>query len=149
MKKLIYSLLFIVTFLWITGCSTAEIRQAQVMSQAEIDEYNKKIHPEGDEPDDPTPPGPDDPTPPDPVDPTPVIPDQDDYYVSVAGAGVKTGADLANAMDQSTFRNFISLETNAAKVDGATLRTEPIPCRMTCIRTDCPSASPNAPPTLR
>ena len=120
MKKLIYSLLFIVTFLWITGCSTAEIRQAQVMSQAEIDEYNKKIHPEGDEPDDPTPPGPDDPTPPDPVDPTPVIPDQDDYYVSVAGAGVKTGADLANAMDQSTFRNFISLETNAAKVDGAT-----------------------------
>ena len=50
MRKSTYIFLALVTLLWI-GCSTAEIRQAQVLTQAEIDEHNKNYP--VDEPDTP------------------------------------------------------------------------------------------------
>ena len=94
MRKSTYIFLALVTLLWI-GCSTAEIRQAQVLTQAEIDEHNKNYP--VDEPD--TPPGPEDPD-------SPVTPGLKDYYVSVMGAGEKNGSSAADAMDLATFKTF-------------------------------------------
>ncbi len=104
MRRLTYILLSIVAVLWIGSCSPAEIRQAQVLSQAEIDEHNKNYP--VDEPD--TPPGPQDPDDPQhPEDPdSPVTPGLKDYYVSVIGAGEKNGSSAADAMDLATFKEF-------------------------------------------
>lgn len=100
MKRLTYILLSIVAVLWIGSCSPAEIRQAQVLSQNEIDEHNKNYP--VDEPDPPVDPV----DPQEPDDPSPVTPGLKDYYVSVTGAGEKNGSSAADAMDLATFKDY-------------------------------------------
>ena len=106
MKRILSILLILLSVLVIGSCSKAEIRQAKVMTQAEIDEHNKKVKPDGDTPDDPD--DPDDPDNPGGDDPSwPPIPKRSLYYVSVAGTGEKDGSSSSNALDLATFKSLV------------------------------------------
>ena len=108
--------LFVLLFV-LAGCSKAEIRQAQVMTQAEIDAHNRgvdgKTDPAGpDEPSDPT--DPDDPLPPDPVNPDEPAPSDDRitdgsvYFIRPTALGLKDGSSWNNAMDAAGLRDLIA-----------------------------------------
>ena len=110
MKRILSILLILLSVLVIGSCSKAEIRQAKVMTQAEIDEHNKKVKPDGDTPDDPD--DPDDPDNPGGDDPSwPPIPKRSLYYVSVAGTGEKDGSSSSNALDLATFKSLVQTVT--------------------------------------
>lgn len=119
MKRAIIILSAFLTMLFAASCSPAEIRQAKVMTQAEIDEYNNKIHPGGDDTEEPG----DTEDPGNPGNPdTPVVPEvQKVYYVSVGGAGEKTGVDAANAIDLGGFRSLVRDNADASKLSGVTV----------------------------
>ena len=120
MKKLLYILLILVSALLIGSCSTAEIRQAKMLTQAEIDAHNKDIT--GEDPEDPGDPGdPDDPGGDDPGgdDPGGDDPGGDDpgeeritdgsvYFVRPEAAGLKDGTSWGNAMDAAGLRELIA-----------------------------------------
>lgn len=123
----------------LVACSKAEIRQAQVMTEAEIDAHNKEQ---------PAPePGPDDPEPtpdpgPSPIDPDPVDPDQPApsdaritdgsvYFVRPTALGLADGSSWNNALGVDGLRHLIAQKLNgegkqddtrafaqAAKLDG-------------------------------
>ncbi len=143
MKRILSILLILLSVVAIGACSKAEIRQAKVMTQAEIDEYNNKVKPGGDNPDDPddpdNPDNPDDPDGPGGDTPSwPPVAQRSLYYVSVAGAGAKDGSTAGNALDLETFISLVktvelvaddpvSQETSdlhAKAVDGVTFHFE-------------------------
>ena len=118
MKKLIYILMSALVAFLVGSCSPAEIRQAKVMTQAEIDEYNKQF-PNGEEPENPDPENPDpenpDPENPDPENPDPENPDPTDpsapitdYFVGETAKGLKNGSSWDNCADIATLRALIA-----------------------------------------
>lgn len=123
MKKLIYILLSALVAFLVGSCSPAEIRQAKVMTQAEIDEYNKQFKdgedPENPDPENPDPENPDpenpDPENPDPGEPGPIFPTGPitDYFVGETAKGLKDGSSWDNCADIATLRALI-----AQKMDG-------------------------------
>lgn len=112
MRKIIDILLAALVALLMASCSPAEIRQAKVMTQGEIDAYNSQFGGGGETPDNPeNPDNPDNPENPDNPDnpddpPTPPVVITT-YYVSVSGAGNKTGENEENALDLTAFKNVV------------------------------------------
>ncbi|MBQ7517590.1 MAG: hypothetical protein IJU13_04090 [Bacteroidales bacterium] len=123
----------------LVACSKAEIRQAQVMTEAEIDAYNKEQPAPDPDPVDPEPtpdPGPS------PIDPDPVNPDQPApsdaritdgsvYFVRPTALGLADGSSWNNALGVDGLRHLIAQKLNgegqqddtrafaqAAKLDG-------------------------------
>ena len=115
MKRLLVILLSLWVVFALGACSKKRIDQAQVLSQAEIDAHNGTHGQE--EPEDPEDPE----NPENPENPEePTIPLLSDYYVSEAGDGKKNGSSEADAMDLTTFRDYVRKEEGTAsqeKVD--------------------------------
>ncbi|MBR4775164.1 MAG: hypothetical protein IK008_03610 [Bacteroidales bacterium] len=122
MKKLIYILMSALVAFLVGSCSPAEIRQAKVMTQAEIDEYNKQFK-DGEEPENPDPENPDpenpDPENPNPGDPGPTDPTGPitDYFVGESAKGLKDGSSWDNCADIATLRALIAQKMNGTSQD--------------------------------
>ena len=122
MKKYFLILLSVLVTYMLASCSKAEIRQAKVMTQSEIDAHNGDGGGSGgDEPGDDgnggNNPGGDD--------SGSGIPALSNYYVSVEGAGKKDGSSVADAMDLTTFKDYVRKDTEdsagkASRLDGVT-----------------------------
>lgn len=105
----------------LVACSKAEIRQAQVMTEAEIDAYNKKQPAPDPDPVGPKPtpdpgPSPIDPDPVDPAQPAPSdarITDGSVYFVRPTALGLADGSSWNNALGVDGLRHLI-----AQKLDG-------------------------------
>lgn len=110
MKKI---LVYFAASLFLLACSKAEIRQATVMTQAEIDAYNHKTV------DPVVPPGPGpEPAPVDPVDPPDPEPSDDRItdgsavFVRPKALGLKDGSSWNNALDATGLRELIAQKLN-------------------------------------